>query len=363
MHKKIMTALFCLVLIGCSIWGIAAPDRLYSENEKRMLAKFPSMAIDRILSGKFSSEIEKYMADQFPERDGWVTVKTIKEYALGKRDSGGVYFAKDGYLIEVVSEFDNDNLEKLSAYFKGIEENLSGKGIPVRLMLVPTAGEILSDKLPKFAPMASQEEVLDYMKDKGFTLVDVTPILTDHSSEYIYYKTDHHWTSLGAYYAYAEYMKAIGRTPHALDEYTKEVLSEDFRGTTFNKVNYPFAPYDVIDAYYISDNHNVYYNDSTDCDNTMYTRSFLKSADKYAVFLNSNQASTKIEGSGEGRILIIKDSYANCFAQFLPEDYEEVHMIDLRFFTGDLQEYVDNNLITEVLVLYNIPNFAETKLK
>lgn len=359
MHKKIMTALFCLVLIGCSIWGIAAPDRLYSENEKRMLAKFPSMAIERILSGKFSSEIEKYMADQFPERDGWVTVKTIKEYVLGKRDSGGVYFAKDGYLIEQHDSFSDKSIAARIQYLQGVKAITDSLGIKLRVMLVPTAGEILKSKLPVFATTADQMEVVDKVRSAGFDVVDVEDILREHADEYIFYKTDHHWTSLGAYYGYYAYMEAIGRVPHSLNDYTKEVLAGDFRGTTFNKVNYPFAPYDTIEAYYISDDHRVYYNESDEYSDTMYTRSYLKSADKYAVFLNSNQASTKIAGSGEGRILMIKDSYANSFAQFMPEDYEEVHMIDPRFFTGDIAEYIAKNQITEVLVLYNIPNFAE----
>ena len=359
MHKKIMTGLFCLVIIGCSIWGILAPDRLYSETEKRMLEKFPSMALERVLTGKFSSEIETYMADQFPERDAWVTVKTVKEYALGKRDSGGVYFAKDGYLIERHDAFSDKSIAARIQYLQGVKATADSYGIKLRVMLVPTAGEILRGKLPRFATMADQMEVADKVRSAGFEMVDVESILREHAEEYIFYKTDHHWTSLGAYYGYVAYMEAIGRTVRPLDEYTKEVLSDDFRGTTFNKVNYPFAPFDTIEAYYISDNHRVYYNESEEFDETMYTRSYLKSADKYAVFLNSNQASTKICGSGNGRILIIKDSYANCFAQFLPEDYEEVHMIDPRFFTGDVAEYIEKHGITEVLVIYNIPNFAE----
>lgn len=359
MHKKIMIGLFSLCLLGCSIWGIVTPDRTYSENEKRMLAKFPRVNVERLLNGKFSSEIEKYMADQFPERDAWVTVKTIKEYVLGKRDSGGVYFAKDGYLIERHDSFSEKSIAARIQYLESVKSVTDAKGIPLRVMLVPTAGEILKSKLPYFATMADQMEVADKVRSAGFEMVDVEDILREHAEEYIFYKTDHHWTSLGAYYGYVAYMEAVGRKAHDISEYTKETLSSDFRGTTYNKVNFPFAPYDTIEAYYISDNHRVYYNESEEFDETMYTRSYLKSADKYAVFLNSNQASTRICGSGNGRILIIKDSYANSFAQFMPEDYEEVHMIDPRFFTGDIAEYIAKNQITEVLVLYNIPNFAE----
>ncbi len=358
-HKKIIIGIFCIVLVGCAVLSIIVPDRLYSENEKRVLAKFPDVTAERILSGKFSDEIETYLSDQFPGRDLMVTIKTIKEYALGSRNSGGVYFAKDGYLIEQHDSFSDKSIAARIQYLQGVKAITDSLGIKLRVMLVPTAGEILKSKLPVFATTADQMEVVDKVRSAGFDVVDVEDILREHADEYIFYKTDHHWTSLGAYYGYAAYMEAVGRKAHDISEYTKETLSSDFRGTTYNKVNFPFAPYDTIEAYYISDNHRVYYNESEEFDETMYTRSYLKSADKYAVFLNSNQASTKICGSGNGRILIIKDSYANSFAQFMPEDYEEVHMIDPRFFTGDLQEYIGKNRITEVLILYNIPNFAE----
>lgn len=229
----------------------------------------------------------------------------------------------------------------------------------MKVMLVPTASEVLSDKLPAFAPNAEQHSVIEYAKKQGLDVVDVTEALSEHEDEYIYYKTDHHWTSLGAYYAYAEWVRSKGGTPEPLSDWTKRVLCEDFRGTTYSKVNYPFAPYDTIDAYYRQENHAVDYNNGDYVTDSIYEEKFLDGSDKYAVFFNSNQSTTKITGNGDGKLLILKDSYANTFGQFVVDDYAETHLIDMRFFKGKVSEYIAQNGITEVLVLYNIPNFCE----
>ena len=188
-------------------------------------------------------------------------------------------------------------------------------------------------------------------------LLYLSPIICT-ITEYVFYKTDHHWTSLGAYYAYAAWMRDKGETSKPLSDWTKETLCDDFHGTTYSKVNYPFAPYDEIDAYYTTERHGVDYNGGNYVTDSIYERKFLNGSDQYAVFLNSNQATTAVYGGGEGKLLILKDSYANCFAQFCVDDYEETHLIDMRFFRGSVREYIEQNGITEVLVLYNIPNYT-----
>ena len=98
---------------------------------------------------------------------------------------------------------------------------------------------------------------------------------------------------------------------------------------------------------------------------SIYERKYLSGSDQYAVFLNSNQAQTVIQGSGKsGKLLLIKDSYGNTFSQFPVEDYAEVHVLDLRFFKGDVVEYAKENSITDTLVLYGAQNFVkDTNIK
>ena len=358
MHNKVTAILFCLMLLAGAATHLFLSDRVYSENEKRELRQKPAATRQTVFSGEFGQEMETYLADQFPGRDGWVAVKTICERLLGKRESGGVYYADDGYLIDIYRSWNGKQTTANVTSLKALQDAMDDAGIPMRTMLVPTAARILSDKLPPYAQVADEQKVLDYAARRGIRLTDVTDALTAHKDEYIYYKTDHHWTSLGAYYAYAAWMRDRGLTAAPIGEWTKECLSDHFRGTTYNKVNDPLAAYDTIDAYYRSSAHTVNYNRGYYVTDTIYERSYLDGRDQYAVFLNSNQETTVITGPGSGKLLILKDSYANCFAQFTVDDFAETHLIDMRFFRGSVLKYIAENEITEVLVLYNIPNFT-----
>lgn len=361
MNNKLVTILFCGLLGAGVLAEIIMPDKLYSDSEKRKLAQFPQLSPEEIVDGKLADSTEDYLADQFPWRDGWVTAKTLTELVSGKRESGGVYFAQDGYLIDKFTSYSKKQYAANIQSLAKLDKNLSQSGIPMKVMLVPTAAEILSDKLPSFAPNLSQSELLEYAEKQGLDIVDVSDILREHSGEYIYYKTDHHWTSLGAYYAYCAWKTANSETAEPLSDWIHEELCDNFRGTTYAKVNYPFAPYDTIDAYYKQTSHTVSYNGGAYVTDSLYERKYLDGSDQYAAFLNSNQASTVISGSGTGKLLILKDSYANTFAQFTADDHAETHLIDMRFFKGSVSKYAAENGITEVLVLYNIPNYASDK--
>ncbi len=358
MRNKVISILFCLLLVAGIGAHLFTKDKYFSENEKRTLKQFPEISWEQIRSGKFGDEIEGYLADQFPARDGWVTIKTVAEKLSGKKESGGVYFANDDYLIEIHKEFSNKQIVANIGAVKQLQDALEAKGISLRLMLVPTAADILSEKLPAYAPNADQQAVIEYAKKQRLNVIDVTSALNEHKDEYIFYKTDHHWTSLGSYYAYAAWMQDKDLTPDPVSVWKKEQLCDNFRGTTYAKVNYPFAAYDMIDAYYKTNHHKVDYNDGNYITDSIYERKYLEGSDQYAVFLNSNQSTTAVSGSGTGKCLILKDSYANCFAQFCVDDFAETHLIDMRFFRGSVQEYIEENDITEVLVLYNIPNFT-----
>ena len=223
-------------------------------------------------------------------------------------------------------------------------------------ILVPVAAQVLTDKLPAYAPVADYATILQVLTDAGVDTTDVLSALAAHSSENIYYRTDHHWTSLGAYYAYCAWR---GIEPTA-GEWTQEVLCDDFYGTTWNKVPLPSVPAEEITAWYKHINRSVSYNNGQYETDSIYERKYLSGSDQYAVFLNSNQAQTVIEGSGKnGKLLLIKDSYGNTFSQFPVEDYAEVHVLDLRFFKGDVAEYARENGITDALVLYGVQNFVK----
>lgn len=359
MRNKIITSVFCLLLGAGVLSGFLVPDKYYSESEKRTLTQKNAISITDFPSGKMGTEIETYLADQFPLRDGWIIVKTLAERLSGKPEISDVYFGKEGYLIDAFTGYDQKQFSaNINALVK-LSDSLKTAGIPMQVMLIPTAAQILSDKLPAYAPNLDQKALLDFTGAQGLDTVNVFDILSEHKNEYIYYKTDHHFTSLGAYYCYAAWMQAQGKTAQPLSAWQSQSLCDNFRGTTYNKVNYPFAPYDTITAYYKTLTHTVSYNGGSYVTDSIYERKYLSGKDQYAAFLNSNQSTTVVSGSGEGKLLILKDSYANCFSQFVIDDYAETHFIDLRFYKDSVTDYIEENGITQVLVLYNIPNFAQ----
>ncbi len=361
MRNKIITSFFCLLLAVSALIGLLMPDRYYSEREKRTLTQKPKFTVANFISGEFSDELEKYLTDQVPLRDGWVTMKTYMELTIGKRESGGVYICKDKYLMDKFTSYSKKQLVANAAALVDLQEKLAAEGISMNTILVPMAAQVLTDKLPAYAPVADYAAILQVLTAAGVDTTDVLSALAAHSSENIYYRTDHHWTSLGAYYAYCAWR---GIEPN-VDEWTQEVLCDDFYGTTWNKVPLPTVPAEEITAWYKHINRSVSYNNGQYETDSIYERKYLSGSDQYAVFLNSNQAQTVIEGSGKsGKLLLIKDSYGNTFSQFPVEDYAEVHVLDLRFFKGDVTEYAKENGITDTLVLYGTQSFVkDTRLR
>lgn len=216
MRNKVISILFCVLLAAGIGASAILPDKYYSESEKRTLKQFPTLTAEEIFDGKLSDEIEQYLAEQFPARDSWVTVKTLAELASGKREIGGVFFADDGYLIEAHKSLPSKQAKTNIAALKMLSDSLAKSNIEMRVILAPTASQILSEKLPPFAPNANQSAVIEYARNQGLNVVDVTGALSGHKDEYIFYKTDHHWTSLGAYYAYAEWRRARVKRPRRL---------------------------------------------------------------------------------------------------------------------------------------------------
>ena len=356
MRNKIITSFFCLLLSISALAGLVVPDQYYSEREKRTLTQKPKFTVSDFISGKFSNELENYLTDQVPLRDDWVTMKTYMELAAGKRESGGVYICKNNYLMDKFTAYSKKQLSANAAALANLQKALAAEGISMNTVLVPMAAQVLTDKLPAYAPTADYSAILRALNDAGVDTVDVLSPLSAHNSESLYYRTDHHWTSLGAYYAYCAWR---GIEP-ASDEWTQEVLCDNFYGTTWNKVPLPTIPAEEITAWYKHPSRSVSYNNGQYETDSIYERKYLDGSDQYAVFLNSNQAQTVIAGSGgSGKLLLIKDSYGNTFSQFPAEDYAEVHVIDLRFFKDDVIGYAAENGITDALVLYGTQNFVK----
>ena len=246
------------------------PQNERSETENRSLAMRPSFSIGTLLSGQFAKDYESYLSDQFIGRDGWITLKTDFELATGKKEISGVYFAKDGYLIEShEGSFTTDqakaNISLLASFAKKQSETLGADHVTV--MIVPNAVDILREKLPAFAQPYDEETYISQVR---------------HKDEEIYYRTDHHWKTLAAWYVYQAWAKEKGLSVGA---YSPVTVTEDFEGTISSKLGIRGRA-DSIQRYDPAEEEDYYlvYNQSDDVRNSIYDDSFLDKKDKYSYF-------------------------------------------------------------------------------
>ncbi|MDD5935054.1 MAG: DHHW family protein [Clostridiales bacterium] len=361
------TIIFLVLIFGLTIASIVSKDKGFSENENRVLASKPTFTWDTLLDGTYISKYETYITDQFVSRDRWIGLKTRVELALMKKDINGVYFGKDNYLIEKVDVADVDkeqvdkNTQRLDKFIKKYTSQL-GKD-HVYAMIVPTAFEILSEKLPPFATGFDQAAYLDRLKSVlGSNFIDLRNELNEHDKEYIFYRTDHHWTTLGAYYAYIEWAKTMGITPMTKEEFDIKIVSTDFLGTIYSKVNVK-VPADTMEIYDSGFNYQVEYNMDKKIKDTLYELSYLDTKDKYSMYVNGNNSFVEINSENKNgkKLLIIKDSYAHCFTPFAANHFETTYLVDLRYLNMPMSTVIDQYGITDVLVLYNVNSFIKDK--
>ncbi len=369
-------AAFSIMLFGGAAVTFVAPDKEYSVVENRELAKKPSLTPQKFLNGSYQKEYESYLDDQFFMRDQWVDVSGMIQQAAGKKEMNSVYFGKDGYLLEKSEESEIDqaqaeeNAETLSSFLNDVGQTYGREH--VSCMMIPSKALALPDKLPAFAAPLEQGGILASLKKKLANpdmLIDLKDTMQSHQDEYIYYRTDHHWTTLGAYYAYRVWAeKTKQATGYQVSHYQRETVFDDFYGTTYNKVHVK-APADEVELFLTPAQETVHVNmddGETEADSLYFKKAAEKGFNRYNVFLSKNTFQIEIDtGADTGKtLLLVKDSFANCFVPFLTEDYEKIIMIDYRYgklpIGAIMEQYRD---ITDVLVLFQTEKFMQnTKL-
>ena len=346
--KKIIDIIIQTFVLLFLVLTIILPKKAFSENENRYLQKFPILNVENLSSGQFMTQMSSYIADHFPLRESFLSFKTNIFKMIGIKRQNDVYYADDDYLIEEYDKPENNKkiINVVNRFIDMIPD------VKYEFMLVPTAAYIYQDKIPHYNLNYDEKSTIDFFKQnfKG-NYVDVSNILLSNSNKYIYYRTDHHWTTRGAYYAYYEYCKQNGIVPH---DYTFVKVSEDFYGTIYSKVLDGTIKPDIIEKI-IDDNQYIvkYANLNT---NSMYGEKFLNEKDKYSFFLNGNQSLMTISNSNilDKELLIIKDSYANSFIPLIASHYSKIHVIDPRYYKNKISDYLKDNNIKHVLFLYNI---------
>lgn len=366
-RRKVVAFAFLGMLILFCLANLIFGDRTFSEQENRVLRQKPEMTLASVKSGEYMDSYESYLSDQFAGRDLWSVLKTYTDLFMGRRESNGVWKGKDRYLLEEIALPEE---EQLQANLASIREFASDYDeIPMYLMLVPGAANVLEDRLPVFAVTEDQdaqfEEIRGTLGD-AVSWVDAKDALSSHKKEDIFYRTDSHWTTLGAYYAYQELAQAMDLDVSVAPEWKPYAVTSTFNGTLSSASGYETGYREPIYIYAPEDEASapgvvVDYVDEQEQTATLYDSSKLEEKDKYAVFLGGDHGMVDIRTTADTtqRLLLVKDSWANCLIPFLTPYYREIIVIDPEVYEGEFSQVMKEYKITSVLFLYNGNHFIE----
>ena len=358
-QEKLVGIIFILTLFLFLIINVIVPDREKSVQENRMLATKPKFRLSSLISGDYDEKFEAYMDDQFVGRDMWRKLKVTVDRIGGSRLENGVYIGTNGQLLEQIEVADENHLAANIKAIKSFSESQSK--IPVRMMLVPDAANVLNHSLPSLAKPEDQTQMFSMVrKDLGDSVewIDVSTELNKHKTEKIYYKTDHHWTTLGAFYAFQAAAPSLGIEGDLSGKYVSYAVSDSFNGMLASKSGVNLGEKAQIDIYVPTEEDTdliVDYVDEGKRSTSLYDSSKLKEKDQYTVFLGGNSSLLDIRtvSTSTKRLLLVKDSFANSFIPFLTPYYREIVVVDPRYYSGTINDLMDSYRISEVLFLYS----------
>lgn len=373
---KVLFPSFAVFLFIILLFNLLAKPRTFSSQENRNLAQLPELSIESLADGSYFSALSAYQSDQFVGRDYWIRMRNSTQKVLGFKENDGIYFGSDGYLLKHGDTLDEG---KLNATLKTVDDfSKANPDMRMTFLLVPGAQTVLSDKLPsgvstedafpdRSKALELTQGVLGNGNNTNFTYVNAENFLKQaDNTDRLYYKTDHHWTTYGAYTAFTNVKAAMG-----IDAPTPsfEVLpvSESFQGTLASQsgsfeekdtiVVFRPIPTDIMPEV----DYYVLYPDDKIKLSSCYRMEKLEEKDQYTLFFGGNYGRLEIHTTNlnDRKLLIFKDSYANCFIPFLIPYFQEIEIIDPRYYYEDLDLLIRNEQITDVLFLYSENNFFE----
>lgn len=369
-YKKIYEILISVVFIlfvgEMSIINLVKKDDLISVQENRSLQQKPEFSAENLISGDFTKEYSTYMSDQFPMRNTWIKLKTNLDLKLGKNEINNVFIGKDNYLLEDFKEESVDETKEKTDVINEFAKKY--KDLNISFMLVPTATKIWEDKLPKYAPVDDELKYISQVKDnlnENVEFINVYDTLYENKDDYIYYKTDHHWTSKGAYIAYKKMCKQLDLKAKEESDFNINEVTNSFYGSLYSKLGAGIGEPDSIDVYLPKKDGDVVVNYVNEGEKiaSLYNTKSLEEQDKYQVFTGGNHPLINIKSLADPKkkLLVIKDSYANSFLPFLTAHYGEIDVVDLRYYTDNIDDLIKTDDITDILFLYNAATFNEDK--
>ncbi|MGN0461143.1 MAG: DHHW family protein [Ruminococcus sp.] len=365
--KYIISVIFVAFIGIFAVLFWVLPKSDFSPKEKRYLQGFPEISVQSLTDGTFETDFENYINDHMVLRDVFMGVNSYSNIAVLNNGSDGVYKCSDGYLInEPATDSRLDLNLSVTADFK------DKTGIDTTVMIVPSTGYIMDDKLPLVHKNYNDDRyynrIESFCQKNGLDFVDLRDTFKSHkNSTQLYYKTDHHWTTVGAYLAYQSLCEKWGIEVKETNGYIVE-KTPDFYGTTYNTSGFWLNESDTIEVWKNRDNHStceITANGKTTAYKSMFFPKQLEGADKYTVFLNGNNPVTTVknpDNKGKEKLLVIKDSFSHCLAPFLSEKFSQITLVDMRYYKKSVsEEIVKKDKFDKVLICMSMDNFLEDK--
>ena len=359
MKKEYLPGLVFLTFLGVfALLLLVLPKRGYSEREKRYLVTSPQIDAETIRTASLSQTLEEAAADQFPLRDLFVGVNAYAELAEGRNTAQDVLMGKDGRLFAAPAQ----DTGKLDANLAAVQRFAEQSSARVLLTAIPQAGYIYGDALPALAPPYDDAQTLAQIGSqiRDAEILDVSALLAENrDAKSVYYKTDHHLTSYGAYLVYTRLCEALGLDPMPEDSVTVE-RCDGFYGTACSASGYWLTQADEIELWRwdgdtvvtveIPENNTVH--------EGVFFPEHLPGEDKYPVYLDGNHALTHLhnDAAPEGTLMLVKDSFAHCLSCFLAAHYRDIYLVDLRYYKEPVSDLVTETAADTVLVLYGNAN-------
>jgi len=284
-------------------------------------------------------------------------------------EAAGNIYITDGRGFNVYY-FDKSIADYYASMVNTLRARMPGK-VKFFEILAPTAfGACLSEKVQKDLGGSSQADAIQYiygMISNDVEKVEIMNTLRAHNSEYLYFGTDHHWTALGAWYAYSEWCLKRGVEQHELSQFEKKEFP-NFLGTFYaasgksdSLKNHP----DTVEAYVPMGTNDMTFwdfdgnevawpiiNDVTDYDSNL----------KYCTFIGADEPLSIIENpqvTNDAAVILLKESYGNAFAPFLVDHYKKVIIVDYRYYTGNVNDLINQYNVSDVILLNNMEAITE----
>ena len=367
-HYPVLILFFAFIFIFMVVDGLW-PKREISDLERRPLAQFPEFSWSSLIKNEWTGKYDKYTKDQIVGRDGWLKLHSRSESMLfQKAEIGGALIGKDNHLFTKMFSLKPTEERQLKANIKIIQNFSERHADHTAFMFVPSASLIYDDLLPGRAPMLNENQYMDeiFKSISSDAAIDLRRLFADnkHSAK-LYYDTDHHWTTEGgAYLAYQEFCRHAGLTPkeYKADDFTS---IPDFLGTTYAKCVLWNQQADTINYLELPNEMTIWNIDGLgeltakfDSPLSLYDMEKAQASDKYGMFLHGNNGYSTIKGNGSGKLLVIKDSYANAFVPFLVDHYEQIGVIDPRGYKLPIDDLMEQEGYEDTLLLFNFQSFV-----